>query len=235
MTRTIESSTCRTIGRSWTRNRSASSVQTLQRFVFIDADRLVAQVSACGHDRKIELAHEQMVQRRIREHDAKIRISRSDRLRQLVETAAEPSCGSPVVRPTKTIGDSGESEQPFLEPQRFAIALAPRRAKDTSARTVSLRDVSVHADERPLLGCARRRSAGNHRCLLGLRFCRRESHPPHSQTCIFSARTFAAVFVPQLQLRSALWDTHLVARGNGGPRDCDIRDRNRDAHPELFH
>ena len=48
--------------------------ETFQGLVFIDANRLVAQISACGHNGKIQLAQEQMVQRRIGEHDAKIGI-----------------------------------------------------------------------------------------------------------------------------------------------------------------
>src|SRR4029077_12583541 len=63
------------------------AAQSLQRFVFVDADWFVSQVAARRDNRETKFAHEQMMQRRIRKHDAKGRISRRDSFSQLVETA----------------------------------------------------------------------------------------------------------------------------------------------------
>ena len=59
------------------------AAETFDGFVFVNADRLIAQISACGHDWKIQFPKKQMMKRRIRQHDAEIRISWCDRIGQL--------------------------------------------------------------------------------------------------------------------------------------------------------
>ena len=55
------------------------AAQSFERLAFISANRLVAEVAAGGNDRKTEFSHQQMVQWRVRQHDAEIRIAGSHR------------------------------------------------------------------------------------------------------------------------------------------------------------
>ena len=64
-TRATESSTGRTIGRSWTRNKSAIPPSRSSASLSSEHDRLVADIAAGGDHREIEIAHQQMMQRRI--------------------------------------------------------------------------------------------------------------------------------------------------------------------------
>ena len=55
------------------------AAEALQSLVLVNTDWLLAQISARCHDREIQFAQEQMMQRRIWEHDAEIGISGSKR------------------------------------------------------------------------------------------------------------------------------------------------------------
>ena len=51
------------------------AAEPLQGFTLIRANRLVAEVAARGDDGEIEFGHQQMVQRRVRQHRAEVRIA----------------------------------------------------------------------------------------------------------------------------------------------------------------
>jgi putative intracellular protease/amidase len=53
--------------------------QPLKRLALINADGLIATITAGGNNGKAELTHEQMMQRRVRQHHAVTGIARSDR------------------------------------------------------------------------------------------------------------------------------------------------------------
>ena len=54
------------------------AVEALQRLALIGAERLVAEVPASGHNRKVELAQQQVMQRRVGQHHPEVRIPRGD-------------------------------------------------------------------------------------------------------------------------------------------------------------
>ena len=72
--------------------------QTFERFTFFDADWFVAQISTRRHDREIQFAEKQMVERRIGKHDTEVGIGG--------ETA---NCQLPTANcRRRTMGASGE-------------------------------------------------------------------------------------------------------------------------------
>ena len=75
--------------------------QTLHGLLFIDADRLIAQIAAGGNHRKAQSPHQQMMQRRVGQHHAQHRIARRNR-------RCQRGCRRELLRRTSTIGDSGE-------------------------------------------------------------------------------------------------------------------------------
>ena len=64
--RTTESSVRVWIGRSWSRNRSASAAEPLERVVVAVGDRLVGDVPARHHERRAGVGEQQVMQRRVR-------------------------------------------------------------------------------------------------------------------------------------------------------------------------
>ena len=71
--RTTESSQRRWIGRSCVRNASAIPAEPAAGLVVLEGDRLVGEVPARHHERPAEVAVEQVVERRVREHHAEPR------------------------------------------------------------------------------------------------------------------------------------------------------------------
>ncbi len=55
------------------------AAQPFQGFAFVGANRFVAQVAAGRHDRKSEFGHQQMMQRRVGQHRAEVRIAGGNR------------------------------------------------------------------------------------------------------------------------------------------------------------
>ena len=55
-----------------------NATQPIQRFQLIGANRFIAQIAAGGDDGKIQLCHQQMMQRIGRQHDAEAGIAGSD-------------------------------------------------------------------------------------------------------------------------------------------------------------
>ena len=56
----------------------SDAAETIECLLFVRADRLVGQIPARGDDREAQLAQEDVVERRVREHRAQVRIPRRD-------------------------------------------------------------------------------------------------------------------------------------------------------------
>ena len=70
------------IGRSWTRKRSAIARQPLERVGVLEGDRLVGDVAARQHERHAGVGGQQLVQRRVGQHQAELGRARRDRRRR---------------------------------------------------------------------------------------------------------------------------------------------------------
>ena len=82
ITRTTESSTRVAIARSWVRTKSAKPPSRCARLVIVDDLRLVRQIAAGHDDGTVDVAQQQKMQRRGRQHEAERREARRDRVRQ---------------------------------------------------------------------------------------------------------------------------------------------------------
>ena len=76
--RSTESSARVSIGRSWTRKRSAMRAEALERLGVVEGDRLVGDVAARHHQRHAGVREQQVVQRRRRQHHAEVGLARRD-------------------------------------------------------------------------------------------------------------------------------------------------------------
>ena len=85
--------------------------QTLERLPFAGADRLFRQVSAGGHDRLTEVAHQQMVQRRAGQHDPEKGV-----VRRHVEGEVVPAVAS-----QQDDRRLGRAEQAFFQGRELAV------------------------------------------------------------------------------------------------------------------
>ena len=88
----------------------SDAAQALQGFRVIGADRFIAEVAAGRHHRKAELAQQQVVQRRVRQHDAQVGVAG----RHLAATGAS---APPAQQHDRGLG---RSQQAFSRRRHFA-------------------------------------------------------------------------------------------------------------------
>ena len=127
--------------------------QARQSLALVEADRLVAAVAAGGHDGKTDLGHQQMVQRRVRQHDAEIGIAGSHcGSNGQVRTGGTCRSGSARLTYCAVAGPAAipASARAALPPRKPGSPAAPIPDPDTSGRTVSPRGAC---------GCRRRSTA----------------------------------------------------------------------------
>ena len=108
------------IGRSWTRKRSAIRAQALARVVVGERDRLVGQVAAREHERHAGVGRQQLVQRRVGQHEPEVRRARA-RPRRATSASGR--------RRASTIGRARE----VSSASSSASSSTSRRAASTSA------------------------------------------------------------------------------------------------------
>ena len=87
--RSTESSVRVWIGRSCSRKRSAMPREALERVVVLVGDRLVGDVAAGHHQRHADVGQQQVMQRRVRQHQAELVRARRDRRRHRHVVAAD--------------------------------------------------------------------------------------------------------------------------------------------------
>ena len=183
-----------------------------ERLALVDADRLVGEVAARRDDREAELAHQQMMQRRIRQHHAEVAGCPARRMPPLIHDA------SPRARRSSTIGRLRREQ-----------AAAPRAARRRTRASNGLQRRG-HQRERLLLAVLSRAQplARPRRCAAStIRW-----KPPSPLTATISpvaiARAAAqrahrpiaasrlSVAVPQLQCRARTPGRRSAGRGSGG-------------------
>ena len=196
MTRTTESSTGRRIGRSCTRKTIGDAAQPFQRLGFVGDDRLVAAVAAGRDDRKAKLAQQQMMQRRIGQHDAEPGIAgrdagRDQRRTPAVRAAARwaPRRSTAAAPPRPTVprarvasASDGTMMANGLRGRRFARAQPAHRA---SLRGIDQQLEAAQPLQRDDPPCAQRR--------------RPPPQAPHA-----GRDTALPARIPQRQLRAAI-------------------------------
>ena len=179
------------IGRSWTRKRSAIVRQALERVVVVEGDRLVGDVAARQHERHAGVGGEQLVQRRVGEHDPEVGRARRDGRRDggvragggRARSGARASAAAPPRRaPSSTsaraavdVGDE-QRERPVL------AVLAARAARATAVLVVGAAGEVVAAEaldrEDPAVEqVLRRRRARDRRASTGDAVALEQPHP----------------------------------------------------------
>ena len=116
------------------RGRNPRSRPTAPGFNFVNTDRLFAEVAARGHDRGTKLRKQQMMQRRIRQHDAEARIA--GRNRRGNRRSVFPSRAGRWGFPRRSAG---------VLPARRLRNSAQERTRGPLTRTASLRGAFVRA------------------------------------------------------------------------------------------
>ena len=110
-TRATESSTGRTMGRSWTRSRSAigflglaaQSAEPMQGVVDLDGHRFLGEIAAGANQRPRDGFHQQVVQRRVGQHHAEIRIARGNIRGNVMPARLRDAPATDMARPTAAL------------------------------------------------------------------------------------------------------------------------------------
>jgi len=130
---TTESSICRAMGRLCTRDRSAILPRRTRSFALVDCRSAHPTNSRWCDNRDIQLLHQQMVERRIREHDAQIRIVGA--IDTAISLAPALSQSGAEADDRRTIRD----QQPLLDICNFAMRLYRFEIRNMSASGFSSR------------------------------------------------------------------------------------------------
>ena len=113
------------IGRSWRRKRSAIAAEALERVVVEVGDRLVGDVAAGHHQRTPGIGQQQVVERRVRQHDPEVGACRGATASR--DRRTRPSCRKddrPLGEPRRSCSSAG----------RARPAIAPARGRAPSER-----------------------------------------------------------------------------------------------------
>ena len=149
-----ESSQRVTIARSWVRKRSAMSRSLPSASRVLEDDRLVGEVARGHHQRPVDLGEQQVVERRVGEHQADQRIVRRDLRRH------RPP--EPPPRPARWAAPA-DSSSGASSRRRGWPASAPPRGRAPSPRTASRRGASARGGAAPPRTRWRRRRGGTRR------------------------------------------------------------------------